>query len=222
MNWPAQCAVIIPCLNESAAIGALVAAIRPQLSHVIVSDDGSTDDTGKLAAAAGAEVLRHRQPLGKGAALQAGWQWAHEKGFAWALTMDGDGQHSPADISKFLACAEQTAAELVVGNRMNDPEKMPWLRRIVNRWMSRRISARAGCDLPDSQCGFRLMNLKAWAGLPISAAHFEIESEVLLAFARARRRIEFVPIEVIYKCEQSKIDPWRDTIRWFRWWRKAK
>ena len=222
MNWPAHCAVIIPCLNESAAIGALVTAVRRQLPHVLVIDDGSTDGTGRLATQAGAELLRHDKPLGKGAALHAGWKWAWESGFTWALTMDGDGQHSPADIPIFLKRAENTSAELVVGNRMGNTRNMPRLRRFVNRWMSARISRRAGCELPDSQCGFRLMNLSGLPSAPTSAAHFEIESEVLLSFARAGRKIEFVPIQVIYKNEQSKIHPFLDTLRWLHWWRNAK
>ena len=94
---------------------------------------------------------------------------------------------------------------------------MPFLRRLVNRWMSADISRLAGRDLPDSQCGFRLMNLEDWARLPIVSNHFEIESEMLYQFARAGLSIEFVPIQVIYKKELSKIHPWRDTIRWLRW-----
>jgi glycosyltransferase involved in cell wall biosynthesis len=218
MNWPATCAVIIPCLNESAAIGPLVMAVRRQLPNVLVVDDGSNDSTAEVAAAAGAEVLRKEISSGKGVALQSGWAWARTHGFKWALAMDGDGQHSPADIPAFLDCAEKTSADLVIGNRMLSPQKMPWLRRQVNRWMSRRISRRTGRDFPDTQSGFRLMNLDAFAGLSIGATHFEIESDVLLAFARAGRRIEFVPIEVIYKVEQSKIHPVLDTIRWIRWW----
>jgi glycosyltransferase involved in cell wall biosynthesis len=222
MNWPAECAAIIPCLNESAAISALVAAVRRHLPTVFVIDDGSTDDTASLARNAGAEVRRHAWPQGKGAALQAGWQLARERGFKWAIALDGDGQHAPGDIAAFLACAETTSAELVIGNRMVDQKKMPWLRRAVNRWMSARISNLAAQSLPDSQCGFRLMDLDAWAALPIDAAHFEIESDVLLSFARAGRRIEFVPVEVIYRMERSKIHPWRDTVRWFRWWRRVR
>jgi hypothetical protein len=87
--------------------------------------------------------------------------------------------------------------------------------------MSRRISRSVGRRLPDTQCGFRLINLEALDKLPVSTTHFEIESEVLLAFARAGRRIEFVPIQVIYKSEQSKIHPLIDTIRWFKWWKRA-
>jgi glycosyltransferase involved in cell wall biosynthesis len=222
MNWPMQCAVTIPCLNESATIAEITASVRQHLPTVFVIDDGSQDNTAALAKNAGAEVLRHNTPLGKGAALQTGWRHARERGFTWALTMDGDGQHSADDIPAFLNCAERTGAELVVGNRMIYPRVMPWLRRRVNRWMSARISTLAGQPLPDTQCGFRLMNLETWAALPIAPAHFEIESDVLLAFAARGCWIEFVPVEVIYKNEQSKIHPLRDTIRWFRWWRDAR
>jgi hypothetical protein len=130
--------------------------------------------------------------------------------------MDGDGQHSAADIPRFFECAERGAV-LVVGNRMRNPAAMPWLRRVVNRWMSRQLSRTAGRLLPDSQCGFRLMRLDVLTDLDLRASHFEIESEVLLAFLAARHRVEFVPVQVIYKKEQSKIRPWRDTVRWLRW-----
>lgn len=217
MDWPAQCAVVIPCLNEAGTIGSLVREVRIVLPAVIVVDDGSSDATGKRASAEGAEVVRHAQPQGKGAALNSGWRRAHERGFYWALTMDGDGQHSPGDIPTFLDCAAESRASLIVGNRMANPAGMPWLRKRVNAWMSRRLSQVAGCPLPDTQCGFRLIDLKVWAGLQLQTSHFEIESEMLLAFAAAGHRIEFVPIQVIYEEEESKIRPLRDTWRWFRW-----
>ena len=217
MNWSEECAVIIPCLNEAASIRTLVQEVRKTLPAVIVIDDGSSDDTSKLATQAGAVVLRHEQPRGKGAALNSGWQTAQDRGFLWALTMDGDGQHSPSDIHTFLKAAEIGRAPLIVGNRMAQPDGMPWLRRQVNRWMSRRLSRLAGCELADTQCGFRLMNLSAWSKLKIQTSHFEIESELLLAFAAAGLQIDFVPIQVIYQGEESKIRPFQDTWRWFRW-----
>jgi glycosyltransferase involved in cell wall biosynthesis len=222
MNWTTDCAVVIPCLNEEGFIGPLVATVRQQLPSVLVVDDGSTDGTAFLAARAGAQVVRHETTQGKGAALRTGLQHVRDAGYEWALTMDGDGQHAPEDIPRLLEVARRTRARLVIGNRMGDPAGMPRLRRIVNRWMSRRISAAAGLPLPDSQCGFRLMHLETWASLPIRATHFEIESDTLLAFAAHNCRIEFVPIQVIYKTEQSKIHPWRDTLRWFRWWRQVR
>ena len=222
MNWATECAVIIPCLNEAGTIGSLVQAVRQHIPTVIVVDDGSTDETAMLAEQAGAEVIRHTRPSGKGAALNAGWRRAFERGFKWALAMDGDGQHSPGDISGMLAYAEREDAALVVGNRMGNASRMPWLRRLVNRWMSKRISKLAAQPFPDTQCGFRLMRLAAWSTLPMDTTHFEIESELLLGFAAAGHRVRFFPIEVIYKDERSKIHPWRDTRRWLRWWWRAR
>jgi glycosyltransferase involved in cell wall biosynthesis len=222
MNWTKQCAAVIPCLNEARAIAQVVRSVRRLVPTVLVIDDGSRDDTGAVAKSAGAEVIRNAVSQGKGAALQAGWKYARARGFGWALTMDGDGQHSADDVPGFFEVAERTGAKLVIGNRMSDPTGMPWVRRLVNRWMSERISTLAGISVPDSQCGFRLMNLEVWNRLRVEASHFEIESDVLVAFAREGCAIEFAPIEVIYKSEQSKIHPVRDTVRWVRWWRRAR
>jgi len=189
---------------------------------VIVIDDGSLDETGIMAKNAGAEVIRNAVPQGKGFALQMGWKHVHQRGFDWALAMDGDGQHSANDVPTFFEVAERTGAKLVIGNRMGDPKGMPFVRQFVNRWMSERISRLAGMPVPDSQCGFRLINLEAWSRLRLESSHFEIESDVVLAFAKAGSAIGFAPIEVIYKSEQSKIHPVRDTLRWVKWWKRVR
>jgi glycosyltransferase involved in cell wall biosynthesis len=222
MDWRAACAAVIPCVNEQNAIGPLIGDVREHLPRVVVVDDGSSDDTGTIARAAGAVVIRNDKTLGKGAALQRGLGQVQQMGCRWALTLDGDGQHCPGDIPGFLKCAESTGASLIVGNRMGQTERMPRIRLWVNRWMSRRLSKLTNRSLPDSQCGFRLMNLEAWARLPIQASHFEIESEVLALFAGAGLAIEFTPVQVIYKQEHSKIHPLRDTFRWLKWYRRAK
>ena len=90
MRWNEQCAVIIPCLNEAASIGLLVRQVRQVLPAVMVVDDGSSDDTANEATLSGAEVIQHPRNRGKGAALATGLRHAREKGFAWALLMDGD------------------------------------------------------------------------------------------------------------------------------------
>ena len=218
MDWQTQCAAVIPCLNESRTIGPLVRGVSEYVRTIYVVDDGSNDDTAEVARRVGAQVLSHSPTQGKGAALRTGWNQALRAGFSWALTMDGDGQHGTQDIPAFFAAAQRTSAALLVGNRMPNAHAMPWLRRCVNRWMSRRLSELAGKELPDSQCGFRLINLEAWAKQAIETTHFEIESEVLLAFVQRAYPVEFVPIRVIYKTEQSKIHPWHDTLRWVRWW----
>ena len=153
------CAAVIPCHNEGTAIAALVSALRRQVPVVLVVDDGSTDETALLAKGAGATVIRHERNRGKGAALRSGLSQLFKQGFEWAVTLDGDGQHAPEDLPALLRCAGQTGARLVVGNRMDNARAMPWLRRQVNWWMSRKLSQRAGRHLPDTQSGFRLIHL---------------------------------------------------------------
>lgn len=224
MFGPITCAAIIPCFNEGAGIAALVAEVRRYLNRVLVVDDGSTDGTAMLAREAGAEVISHGQNLGKGAALRTGLSCAMQLGFERAATLDGDGQHAPDDLPAFLHCADETEALLVVGNRMHNAPAIPWLRRQVNRWMSRQLSRRAGRNLPDTQCGFRLVHLKTWANLHLNAEHFEVESEMLMSFLAAEHRVAFVPIRVIGRSRSSRshIQPVADTLRWWKWWRGSK
>lgn len=224
MNRPfaATCAAVIPCFNEDRTIASLVSALQEYLPLAVVVDDGSTDATSRKAKGANAEVIRHKCNLGKGAALQTGLSHLHRRGFEWAATLDGDGQHDPTDLPALRQCAEQTGASLVIGNRMTDAESMPRLRRYVNQWMSQRLSRCAGRHLPDTQSGFRLIHLQTWASLSLCARHFEVESEMLMAFLAAKHPVEFAPIRVIAAARSSRICPLRDTLRWWKWWRKMK
>lgn len=217
-----NCAAVIPCFNEAKTIGPLVSALRQQLPLVVVVDDGSTDGTAHMAESAGATVIFHERNQGKGASLQTGLSHALHHGFDWAATLDGDGQHSPSDLPPFLSCAEETGTPLIIGNRMHQAAAMPWLRRRVNRWMSQKLSHCAGCELPDTQSGFRLIHLQTWASLRLSARRFEVESEMLMAFLAARHAVEFVPIGVIAAARKSRIRPFADTVRWWKWWLAMK
>jgi glycosyltransferase involved in cell wall biosynthesis len=219
IDWNSNCAAVIPCFNEAAYVSTVVGQVRQHLANIIVVDDGSTDATSDRSSTAGAEVIRHSRKLGKGSALRRGWQHAYERGFAWVLMMDGDGQHAAEDIPTFFNCAEKTQAKLIIGNRMSNPQGMPWLRRSVNRWMSRRISSLTGAQLPDSQCGFRLAHLETLLSLRLTAPRFEMESAMLVAFLRDGQRVEFVPVQTIYNRSVSKICPLADTYRWLRWQR---
>jgi len=222
MSGPIQCAAVIPCLNEAATIEQVVCRVGRFVDKVFVVDDGSADGTSGAAETAGAVVMRHPERRGKGAALQTGCSAARQAGYKHAVILDGDGQHAAEDIPRFIRCAEESGASLVVGNRMHDPQTMPLARRFVNWWMSRRLSKLAGLWLPDTQCGFRLMSLEAWSHLAIKTTRFEVDSEILLSFARAGHAIRFVPVQVIYGTERSKINPMKDAWRWFRWFRRAR
>ena len=217
-NWPAECGVVIPCRNEARAIAEVIQSVRRHLATVVVVDDGSTDATATLASAEQATVLRHPRPRGKGVALATGLHWLGERGFKWALLIDGDGQHTANDLPRFFEKAASGAATMIVGNRMHQSQSMPPLRRLVNRWMSGRLSALTDQPLPDSQCGFRLLQLGVWRRLELHGDHFEIESELLRAWCAAGERVDFVPIQVIYAQERTKISPLLDTWRWVRWY----
>ncbi|MBN8247829.1 MAG: glycosyltransferase family 2 protein [Verrucomicrobia bacterium] len=213
---PATCGVVIPCHNEASSIASVVCGIRSFIPWVLVVDDGSTDATGILATRAGARLLSRSRRGGKGQALRQGWTAARDAGFEWVLMLDGDGQHAPEEAPRLLAAAS-LRRPLIIGNRL-PATAMPWLRRSVNSWMSRRLSRVADRPLPDSQCGYRLAHLPTLLDLDIGARHFEIESEMCLAFARAGLAVEFVPITARYGTERSKIRPILDSWRWCRWY----
>jgi glycosyltransferase involved in cell wall biosynthesis len=202
-------------------IADVVRHVRHYLPLVFVVDDGSTDSTAREAKTAGAHVFLSAQPQGKGAALGVGWTAAMERSLEWALLMDGDGQHDPADIPLFLDQAKCNE-HLIIGNRMHDCARMPPLRRVTNRWLSVRISKLAEVSIPDTQCGFRLVHLPSLGAVTLTTRYFEIESEMCFAFARAGFAIGSVEIHVRYGEERSKIAPVIDTLRWLRWYWNAR
>lgn len=208
--------VIVPAFNEAQRIGNVVSEIRRHVPLVFVVDDGSTDHTSSEGERAGAVVLRHDRNKGKGAALQAGFHRAIEEACEVVITMDADGQHSPDDLSKFLDAYRRTGIPVLLGNRMTHMEAMPFIRRWTNRVMSVLISRVMKQYVPDTQCGFRLFRSDVLPFLNAESHRFAAESEMLLHLADRGFRIDSVRISVIYRDEQSKIRPIRDTLRFFK------
>ncbi len=211
-------AALIPCYFEERFIADVAARVKAQLDTVLVVDDGSTDGTEGQALSTGVEVIRHPVNQGKGAAIKTGLRVLSERpAIEYALILDGDGQHAPEEIPRFLAAANETAAPMLVGNRMSDVEKMPFVRKLTNRIMSWQISSVCGQCVPDSQCGFRMIHrdlLPAMAS--IGTTKFDFETEMLVVASRRGCKIGAVPISTIYGDEKSKIHPVRDTIRFYQ------
>lgn len=208
--------VIIPSYNESKVIADLVERIKKSGLAVIVVDDGSQDNTATLAAQMGATVLRNEEKQGKGASLRKGFAFALQQPCAAVITMDGDGQHDPADLPKFLAASHQKEPCLIVGNRLADSRGMPFLRWLTNRFMSSLISLICRQQIPDSQCGFRFISCEILRRIELKTDNFEIESEMLVAASRQGFKIFSVAIRTIYRDEKSNINPWVDTLRFFK------
>ncbi len=212
-------AAIIPAYFEEKHIGDVVERTLQQLDHVLVIDDGSTDATSSRAQAAGAELLVHERNAGKGECIKAGLRYWLERGFRHVVILDGDGQHLPEEIGRFVAAAS-SGAHLFVGTRMNDVRAMPLVRRIVNRYMSRRISRICGQEIPDTQCGFRMLDAAVISLVLEGTERFEYETEMLIVISRKGYRIEAVPISTVYSDEVSSIHPVRDTIRFLKLMRR--
>ena len=153
---------------------------------------------------------------GKGAALMTGFRHALDAGWDWAFTLDADGQHLPSEMQSFLDRALSDNLDIVVGTRMDATADMPWIRKATNVFTSRVVSRLAGCEIPDSQNGYRLFRVAVLDGLEVTTSNYDFESEVLVRLARRGARIGSAPTATVYGEETSSIRPLRDTVRFFR------
>ncbi len=227
--------VVIPAYQAKPAIGRLVAAVKQMGLPVIVVDDASNDGTAKAAEAEGARVIRRPANGGKGAALRDGIPAALQMGCDWVLTLDADGQHLVSEIPLFLREALRGGADLLIGNRMGRPRRtcdaalprqrgwyrlgcprgMPLDRWVTNRVMSRIISRVAGQEVPDTQCGFRMVHRRVMEKVRLTCDRFEVETELVIRAARSGFRIASVPVSSVYRRQISFVRPLRDTVRFF-------
>ncbi|MDD5349158.1 MAG: glycosyltransferase family 2 protein [Chthoniobacteraceae bacterium] len=213
---PLKIAALIPAYREGRRIGEVVRRVRAQLDVVLVVDDGSPDATADLAREAGAEVIVHAQNAGKGAAIKTGFRVLLERGFDYVLILDGDGQHLPEEISRFLEAANREPCGMFVGNRMSAAKGMPLLRWGTNRFMSWMISRLCGQWVPDTQCGFRMIHRDVIPRLFCESNAYDYETEMLLIAAAGGCRIGSVPVTTVYADETSKIHPLRDGMRFLK------
>ncbi len=219
-----QTAAVIPAYQDEKHIRDIVRRTRERLDHVVVIDDGSSDQTAQRAREAGAEVIVHDENRGKGEALKTGLGHWLDREVTWVSLLDSDGQHLPEEIDRFMAsAAAATRPSFFIGNRMNDLAGMPFIRRVVNRYMSRGISRVCGQEIPDTQCGFRMLDRQLIPELLGGGHRFDYETEVLIIASRKGYRIESVPITTVYTDQVSKIHPLRDAFRFFKlmWRNKA-
>jgi glycosyltransferase involved in cell wall biosynthesis len=206
--------VLIPSYNEARTIGRIVEKIKKMGIDVIVVDDGSTDATEKIASENGAIVIRHMKNVGKGASLKEGFEFILKTtDFEGIIIMDGDGQHEPDDIRKFISRAGDYDDDIIVGNRMMRAEGMPFVRRATNRFMSRLLSRLCRQDIPDTQCGFKFIRRKILEEIKLDSNNYDFDSELLIRAARRHFKIASVPIRTIYGDELSRINPIKDTLK---------
>lgn len=205
---------LIPAFNEATRITPVIQGTTAHLP-VLVVDDGSHDDTPRVASEAGARVLEQTPNQGKGQALRAGFRQALDDGYQAVLTLDADGQHDPAEIPKFLQAFSSHAADLIIGKR--DFSQMPPTRRLAN-WLGQvTFSWAIGQRIEDNQSGFRLISRRLIEAIQDSQeGGFEYEVEMIVVCVRQGYKLDWVPIRTIYAGESSHIDPAHHTRNFLR------
>jgi glycosyltransferase involved in cell wall biosynthesis len=204
---PRSVSVVIPACNEAAAIGDVVrelSAVAPWC-EILVIDDGSSDDTGARATAAGARVVRHPYTKGNGAAVKTGIRAASGE---YVLILDGDGQHRPADAGRIAARLGEY--DLVVGARA--PGTQAGLtRRAGNAALNGLASFLTEREIPDLTSGFRAARRECLLEfLHLLPNGFSTPTTTTMAFLRAGYNVAFEPVDARPRVGTSKIRLSRD------------
>lgn len=189
--------IIVPALNEEAAIGSVVREIRQCVPGVpvLVIDDCSTDATAPTARQAGAQVMTLPFHLGLGGCVQAGYRLAFELGYDYVIRVDGDGQHDPADIPLILKKLQETGCQMVIGSRFINPghNYTNWLRALGIRFFRAVLRPILGKTVHDPTSGFVGVNREALAVFSRSFPLEYPEIEALVVLQRRAFRFEEVP-----------------------------
>jgi glycosyltransferase involved in cell wall biosynthesis len=194
-------AIQLPALNESRTIGNVLEQLPQSLPKiddicVIVVDDGSSDETGRIAREHDAFVIRHEQTRGVGAAFRSGLKRSMELGADLVVTLDADGQFDPDEIPKLLAPILADDADCTTGSRFIDPAlepEMPRIKRWGNRFLARWISKMVGKTFYDVSCGFRAYSSNAFMRMNL-LGDFTYTHEVFLSLSVAGLRLKEIPI----------------------------
>lgn len=190
--------IIIPALNEADSIAQVVANIRHEApwADVAVMDDGSSDETGVQAVAAGATVLRLPYNVGIGASVQTGFLLAEAQGYEVVIRNDGDGQHAPDDIPHMLAALTEGDADIIIGSRYIEDRGYSGstARRFGSLILARLISAIIGQTVTDPTSGFIACNRHAIRLCAQIYPHDYPEPESIVLLHRAKLRLREMPV----------------------------
>ena len=210
--------IVVPTYNNAKTIGGVLSDIKQYANHIIVVNDGSTDDTAQiLSEIEGIEIITHQRNSGKGTALKNGLCKAKDDGYRYAITIDSDGQHFASDIPTFVKEIEATPDTLLVGGRNIQADNMPGKNTFANKFSNFWFKLETGVKLPDTQSGYRLyplqlMNVQKW----YYTAKYEFELEALVFASWGGVEVRNIPINVYYPPEGERVShfrPWRDFTR---------
>jgi len=191
--------LIIPAYNEAAVMARVVTDVVRRGYNVAIIDDGSTDETGRRAGAAGAVVVTHPINLGQGAALQTGIQFALRQGADCIVTFDADGQNRATDIDSLIDALTTNNADFALGSRfLGGAVAMPLSRRLLlmaATWFTRLTT---GLKVTDTHNGLRAMTRRGASRIKLRQNRMAHASELLDEIARSGLRYVEVPVTIEY------------------------
>jgi glycosyltransferase involved in cell wall biosynthesis len=186
--------VLVPAYNAQWTLTSVLKKIRSLEIDTIVVDDGSLDETKKIASASGAHLLEHPFNRGKGAALRTGFKYILEKDYEIVITLDADGQHDPLEIPSLLKIFRNVNPDILIVSRAAEFGKMTFLRRFWNRLGVKAVARLCHADITDSQSGFRLVRTDVLREIDLFASRFETELELLIKACKKGFSVLSVPI----------------------------
>lgn len=212
---------VVPCLNEEENIGEVLDGLKRLDIMAIVVDDGSTDKTADIAREKGATVIRHRENRGQGSAIRTGYIYTKDScgDDSIVFVLDGDGQHDPSEIPKFVHEILANKADYVVGERFSSKPcrfGMPAINFVFGKILNRFTSLVTGIDVKDSTCGFTAIRMSALRRLQLNLLDEAGQThELLLECVRSQMRVVFVPVKPIYgkKSRISKLTRFKNILR---------
>jgi glycosyltransferase involved in cell wall biosynthesis len=190
--------IVIPAFNEERVISSVVQEIKSAgYGNIIVVDDGSEDKTYQEAERAGVVAVKHFLNRGKGAAVKTGIEAAKILGADIIITMDGDGQHNPQDISKMFGLIGE-GSDVVLGTRLKKPKGMPFYKIFANYLGNFFTYVVFGLWVTDSQSGFRAYSKKGIDLIDTKTDRYEYDSEVIREVYHHKLKYAEIPIDVRY------------------------
>jgi len=192
--------VVIPAYNEEQVIGLVIDEVKAAGNFwIVVVDDGSEDNTFSICKAdTDVIVIRHKINRGKGAAVKTGVAAAKAFDADIIVTLDGDGQHDPQDISALIEPIFNDGVDVILGTRMTDPDGMPLIRKVANYIGNFFTWCFYGIWVSDSQSGFRAFSKYSASIINTKADKYEYDSKIIREINNNKLRFKEVPVKVRY------------------------
>jgi len=209
--------VIIPTFNNETTVVDVVKKVRDICQDVIVVNDGSTDNTTKLLEECNdITLVSYDKNRGKGYALKTGFRKALEMGFAYAITIDADGQHNPNDIPKFLDANKRHPGCIIVGKRNLENVERSKGSNFANKFSNFWFALQTGKCLKDTQTGYRLYPIKKLKGLSLLTNRYEAELQLMVFASWHGVKIYETTVDVYYPPKEQRVSHFRPGMDFFR------